>query len=43
MCLCVIATRCIAACNGQLTLTRHPEGYLLIYPRPDLGSGRDAS
>ena len=24
----------IAACNGQLTLTRHPEGYLLIYPRP---------
>ena len=24
----------VAACNGQLTLTRHPEGYLLIYPRP---------
>ena len=24
----------IAACNGQLTLTRHPDGYLLIYPRP---------
>ena len=24
----------MAACNGQLTLTRHPEGYLLIYPRP---------
>lgn len=23
-----------AACNGQLTLTRHPDGYLLIYPRP---------
>ena len=24
----------VAACNGQLTLTRHPDGYLLIYPRP---------
>ena len=24
----------VAASNGQLTLTRHPEGYLLIYPRP---------
>jgi MraZ protein len=24
----------IAACNGQLTLTRHPDGYLLVYPRP---------
>jgi MraZ protein len=24
----------IAASNGQLTLTRHPDGYLLIYPRP---------
>jgi MraZ protein len=24
----------ISACQGQLTLTRHPEGYLLIYPRP---------
>ncbi len=24
----------LGACNGQLTLTRHPEGYLLIYPRP---------
>lgn len=24
----------LAACQGQLTLTRHPEGYLLIYPRP---------
>ena len=24
----------VAACNGQLTLTRHPEGYLLLYPRP---------
>jgi MraZ protein len=24
----------LAACDGQLTLTRHPEGYLLIYPRP---------
>ena len=23
----------IAACDGQLTLTRHPDGYLLIYPR----------
>ncbi len=23
-----------AACNGQLTLTRHPDGYLLLYPRP---------
>ena len=22
------------ACEGQLTLTRHPAGYLLIYPRP---------
>lgn len=21
-------------CAGQLTLTRHPEGYLLLYPRP---------
>lgn len=24
----------VAACEGQLTLTRHPDGYLLIYPRP---------
>jgi MraZ protein len=24
----------VKACEGQLTLTRHPEGYLLIYPRP---------
>lgn len=24
----------VAASNGQLTLTRHPEGYLLVYPRP---------
>jgi MraZ protein len=24
----------MAACSGQLTLTRHSEGYLLIYPRP---------
>ena len=24
----------IAASDGQLTLTRHPDGYLLIYPRP---------
>lgn len=24
----------VAACDGQLTLTRHPDGYLLIYPRP---------
>ncbi len=24
----------LKVCNGQLTLTRHPEGYLLIYPRP---------
>ena len=24
----------VAACAGQLTLTRHPEGYLLLYPRP---------
>ena len=24
----------LAACAGQLTLTRHPDGYLLIYPRP---------
>lgn len=24
----------VAACQGQLTLTRHPDGYLLIYPRP---------
>lgn len=24
----------LAACDGQLTLTRHPDGYLLIYPRP---------
>ena len=22
------------SCAGQLTLTRHPEGYLLLYPRP---------
>ena len=22
-----------ATCKGQLTLTRHPDGYLLIYPR----------
>jgi MraZ protein len=24
----------LADCNGELTLTRHPEGYLLVYPRP---------
>ena len=24
----------LKACEGQLTLTRHPDGYLLIYPRP---------
>ena len=24
----------LTACQGQLTLTRHAEGYLLIYPRP---------
>lgn len=24
----------VAACSGQLTLTRHPDGYLLVYPRP---------
>jgi MraZ protein len=24
----------VKACEGQLTLTRHPDGYLLIYPRP---------
>jgi MraZ protein len=23
----------LKACEGQLTLTRHPDGYLLIYPR----------
>ncbi len=23
----------LTACQGQLTLTRHPDGYLLIYPR----------
>ncbi len=34
MCPCGTVTRCSTACHGQLTLTRHPEGYLLIYPRP---------
>jgi len=24
----------VKASEGQLTLTRHPDGYLLIYPRP---------
>jgi MraZ protein len=24
----------LASCKGQLTLTRHPDGYLLVYPRP---------
>jgi MraZ protein len=24
----------VTACDGQLTLTRHSDGYLLIYPRP---------
>jgi MraZ protein len=24
----------VKACEGQLTLTRHPDGFLLIYPRP---------
>lgn len=24
----------LAECNGELTLTRHPDGYLLVYPRP---------
>jgi MraZ protein len=24
----------VKSCEGKLTLTRHPEGYLLIYPRP---------
>ncbi len=24
----------IAECDGQLTITRHPEGHLLVFPRP---------
>lgn len=24
----------LEGCEGQLTLTRHPDGYLLMYPRP---------
>lgn len=24
----------LEGCQGQLTLTRHPDGYLLVYPRP---------
>ena len=24
----------VAACDGQLTLTQHPDGCLLIFPRP---------
>ncbi len=24
----------LAACEGKLTLTRHPHGYLLVFPRP---------
>lgn len=25
----------MAQCEGQLTLTRHPDGCLLVYPRPE--------
>ena len=28
-------------CNGQLTLTKHPEGCLLVFPRPAWESFRD--
>ena len=29
------------ACEGRLTLTRHPDGYLLLFPRPVFDSFRD--
>ena len=31
----------LAGCEGRLTLTRHPDGCLLIYPRPQWESKRE--
>ena len=31
----------LAACQGRLTLTRHPDGCVLIYPRPTWEVRRD--
>jgi len=30
----------LASCEGRLTLTRHPDGCLLVYPRPQWESKR---
>lgn len=30
-----------ASCQGRLTLTRHPDGYLLVFPRPVFESFRE--
>lgn len=30
-----------ALCNGQLTLTKHPEGCLMVFPRPAWEAFRD--
>jgi MraZ protein len=31
-----------AQCEGRLTLTRHPDGCLLVYPRPEWEKRREA-
>ena len=31
----------VAQCEGRLTLTRHPDGCLLVYPRPVWESKRE--
>jgi MraZ protein len=31
----------LAACEGRLTLTKHPEGFLLVFPRPVWEGFRD--
>ena len=31
----------LAACEGRLTITRHPDGCLLLYPRPRWESKRE--
>ena len=31
----------LAGCEGRLTLTRHPDGCLLVYPRPQWESKRE--
>ncbi|MDO5087776.1 MAG: division/cell wall cluster transcriptional repressor MraZ [Comamonadaceae bacterium] len=30
-----------ATANGQLTITRHPDGYLMVFPRPEWEKARE--